>query len=134
MGHAVQSTDAMTGEELVRRADLAMYESKRRQNPAAVAFGEVVDKAGHDARTVERALREALQRPASSGSPTSPSSRPGAPAPAGEALARWTSPELGSVPPTASSRWPSRAGLIGELGRRILHLVCDDLAAHPSCG
>jgi diguanylate cyclase (GGDEF)-like protein len=132
MGHAVQAADGMTGEELVRRADLAMYEAKRRQNPAAVAFGEVVDKAGHDARTVERALREALHRPGELWMAYQPVVvAEGRQLLRAEALARWTSPELGPVPPDSFIAVAERAGLIGELGRCILQLVCDDLAAHP---
>jgi EAL domain-containing protein (putative c-di-GMP-specific phosphodiesterase class I) len=48
-----------------------------------------------------------------------------------EALARWTSAELGPVPPDRFIAVAEQAGLIVELGRRLLQLVCQDLALHP---
>jgi EAL domain-containing protein (putative c-di-GMP-specific phosphodiesterase class I) len=48
-----------------------------------------------------------------------------------EALARWTSPEFGSVPPDRFIAVAERAGLIAELGRRILRRICDDLKDYP---
>jgi EAL domain-containing protein (putative c-di-GMP-specific phosphodiesterase class I) len=92
----------------------------------------VLDRAGCDARTVERALREALHRPGELWMAYQPVvAAQGRQLLRAEALARWTSPELGPVPPDSFIAVAERAGLIGELGRRIVHLVCDDLAAHP---
>ena len=34
---------------------------------------------------------------------------------AAESLARWEHPELGTLPPACSSRWPSKLGLMREL-------------------
>ena len=48
-----------------------------------------------------------------------------------EALARWTSPDLGMVPPGRFIAVAEQAGLIVELGWQLLHLICDDLAAFP---
>lgn len=49
MGFAVQTADLVHGDDLVRQADLAMYEAKRRRS-GAVAFNEMVDQPGRDAR------------------------------------------------------------------------------------
>lgn len=132
MGHAAQGDDALTGEELVRQADLAMYEAKRRAG-GPVAFGQIMDAAGRDARAVERHLREAIGRPGELWIAYQPIlTASGCALTRVEALARWTSPELGAVPPDSFVAVAERAGLIVELGRRLLHLVCDDLAAHPA--
>jgi EAL domain-containing protein (putative c-di-GMP-specific phosphodiesterase class I) len=48
-----------------------------------------------------------------------------------EALARWTSPLLGSVPPTVFISLAERTGLMGALGRVLLRQVCADLARCP---
>jgi diguanylate cyclase (GGDEF)-like protein len=133
MGHAVQSSDAMSAGDLVRQADLAMYEAKRRRSRDPVAFGDMIEQASHDARAIERALRGALDRPGElwiAYQPLVPAA--GGPLARAEALARWTSPELGPVPPDRFIAVAERAGLIVELGRRLLRLVCDDLATYPS--
>jgi diguanylate cyclase (GGDEF)-like protein len=133
MGHAVQSSDRMAGGDLVRQADLAMYEAKRRRSRDPVAFGEMIEQASHDAQAIERALRDALSRPGELWVAYQPlvSAERRALARA-EALARWTSPELGAVPPDRFIAVAERAGLIVELGRRLLGLVCSDLVAYPS--
>ncbi len=134
IGYAVQTTDWTRGEDLVRQADLAMYEAKRHKG-GAVAFGEMIDQADRDARLIERALRAALAAPAGGGGfhvayqpIVAVGSRHLVRA---EALARWTSAELGPVPPDRFIAVAEQAGLMVELGQRILQLICDDLVAWP---
>ena len=132
IGYAVQASDDMEGEDLVRQADLAMYEAKRQGGRVPVAFEDMIQTGGNDARAVERALREALHRPGELWMAYQPMvAAEGRALSRVEALARWTSPELGPVPPDVFIAVAERAGLIIELGRRLLHLVCDDLVAHP---
>jgi diguanylate cyclase (GGDEF)-like protein len=54
MGYAVQTEDLVHGDDLVRQADLAMYEAKRHRS-GPVAFGAMVDKPGREARDAHRA-------------------------------------------------------------------------------
>lgn len=135
VGYAVQATELASGEDVVRQADLAMYEAKRHK-AGPVAFGSMIDQADCEARTLERALREALARPAEQGSEFWVAYQPIVDVRTGclaraEALARWTSPTLGVVPPGRFIAVAERSGLMVELGRRVLRRLCDDLASHP---
>lgn len=122
----------MDGAELLRRADLAMYEGKRRGTRGPVAFDAVIEKAGEDAGALEAALRAALAREGELWIAYQPIvAAEGRTFARAEALARWTSPELGPVPPDRFIALAERSGLITELGRKLLHLVCDDLARQP---
>jgi diguanylate cyclase (GGDEF)-like protein len=54
MGFAVQTADLVHGDDLVRQADLAMYEAKR-QRSGPVAFGDMVDTPAREAREAHKA-------------------------------------------------------------------------------
>ncbi|TNC51628.1 bifunctional diguanylate cyclase/phosphodiesterase [Rubellimicrobium rubrum] len=130
-GYAVQFEDDMPGEDLVRQADLAMYEAKRNPERGLVAFSAVIAQATQDARTIEQGLRQALLRGGEISIVYQPIvGRDGRLARA-EALARWTSPTLGVLPPDRFIAVAEQAGLIVELGRHLFGLICDDLEAHP---
>ncbi len=51
-----------------------------------------------------------------------------------EALLRWCSPRLGEVSPSEFIPVAERAGLIAELGHRVLHSACADAAAWRRAG
>ncbi len=131
MGYAVQTSADMSGDDLVRQADLAMYEAKRQRDGEPVAFGALIEEAATEARMIEMGLRSAL----ASGGELSVVYQPIVGGDGrlvrAEALARWTSPDLGSVPPDRFIAVAERAGLIVEVGRRLLHLICDDLMQYP---
>lgn len=131
MGYAVQSEDAMSGEDLVRQADLAMYEAKRQKSGEAVGFSAVIEDATRDASAVEQALRLSLDRLGELSVAYQPIVGVDGRMARAEALARWTSPELGVVPPDRFIAVAERAGLIVVLGRKLLDIICDDLLAHP---
>lgn len=130
IGYAVQVTDKLPGLELVRRADVAMYEAKRRQG-GPVPFSPALDHAARYDRSVERALRDALGSSGQISVVYQPIVSLDGHLKRAEALARWTSPSLGAVPPSHFIAVAERVGLIHELGRTLIIQVCDDLAAHP---
>ena len=131
MGYAVQSTDCMTGDDLVRQADLAIYEAKRHKGGPAVKFSSMLEEAAQDASVTERGLRRALQLPGELSMAYQPIVDMDGRMIRAEALARWTSPELGAVAPDRFIAVAERAGLIVELEGKLLQLVCEDMAAHP---
>ncbi|MBP1805846.1 putative bifunctional diguanylate cyclase/phosphodiesterase [Rubellimicrobium aerolatum] len=131
VGYAVQGKAGSTAEDLVRHADLAMYEAKRHRDRGPVAFGDMIETADREARIMERALREALDRPGELSLVYQPirDPRTGRLAKA-EALARWTSPQLGPVRPDRFIAVAEQSGLIVDLGWRLFLLLCDDLERH----
>ncbi len=132
MGSAIQLDDDITGDELVRQADLAMYEAKRQRERQPVAFSRLLEAAARDAADIEHGLRKALERPDELSIVYQPIIDMKGRMVRAEALARWTSPELGVVPPDRFIVVAERAGLIVELGHKLIELICRDLVSHPS--
>ncbi|NAZ38153.1 bifunctional diguanylate cyclase/phosphodiesterase [Rubellimicrobium sp. CFH 75288] len=132
IGYAVQDADGMSGPDLVRQADLAMYEGKRLRAHTAVPFRAVLERASRDAHLLERALRAALAaRPGEIGIAWQPITTPDGTLRRAEALARWTSAEHGPVAPARFIPVAEKAGLVLDLGALLLARICEDLAAHP---
>ena len=131
VGYAVQSMDTMTSDTLVRQADLAMYEAKLHKGSGAVAFSAMLEEAAQGALVIEQGLRIALtEHPGEFSIAYQPIVDMNGRMIRAEALARWTSPALGIVPPDSFIAVAERAGLIVELGRKLFELVCDDLAVY----
>ncbi|WP_063886910.1 putative bifunctional diguanylate cyclase/phosphodiesterase [Rhodococcus sp. LB1] len=121
------SEPTCTVDELIRRADLAMYRAKR-AGPGSYA---VYDRAGdaYDANRVVRLstdLRVALENPHGQLTllyqPIVDLHRGGIVAV--EALARWTHPALGVIDPTEFVAVAERTGLIDALFQWVLRTAC----------
>ncbi len=132
IGYAVQDADDMSGCALMRQADLAMYEGKRRKQRAPVAFSTMMEDASHNLRLLERALRTALStRPEEISVAYQPIVTADGRFCHAEALARWSSPGHGEVPPGRFVAVAEKAGLVMDLGRVVMNQVLGDLCAHP---
>ena len=132
MGYAIQADDEMRGDDLVRQADLAMYEAKRQKGPTGpVAYSAVIEQASRDAAVIEQGLRRALEREDELSIAYQPLVDANGRMERAEALARWNSAELGNVPPDRFIAVAEQAGLIVPLGRHLLRLICDDLVRYP---
>lgn len=116
-------------ETVLRNADLAMYQAKRRGGGVAVPYEPEL----HEAVVTRFRTQEALQRAVATGG-IEVALQPivdlvttdvvGL-----EALARWTDPVLGQVSPALFIPLAEQSGLIRDLGRQMLHRACADLAA-----
>lgn len=128
-GLAFEDRRGMEQEELLRRADRAMYSAKQRETPEVVRYDKRMESEDIDHKRIERELRRAL----STGEGLQMHYQPIVPASLGaapiryEALARWTSPELGVVAPDRFIKVAEASGLIMPLGWRLLDLVCADM-------
>lgn len=119
----------MDHDELLRRADRAMYSAKLRETLEVVRYDKRMETEDIDHKRVERELRRALG--AGEGFaihyqpivPVTPGARPVR----YEALARWTSPELGPVAPDRFIKVAEASGLIMPLGWLLLDLICADM-------
>jgi len=117
-----------TPDDIMKRADLAMYQSKDAGRGTVRQFDPAMRAAVQSRVTLEAELREALDR-----DEIVPWYQPQVDA-AGrligvEALARWPHPEQGAISPAQFIPVAEETGLILPLGDRILELVCRDVAA-----
>ena len=128
-GLAFEDRRGMEQEELLRRADRAMYSAKLRETLEVVRYDKRMESEDLDHKRIERELRRALAE----GEGLEIHYQPIVPASLGaapiryEALARWTSPELGAVAPDRFIKVAEASGLIMPLGWRLLDLVCADM-------
>lgn len=132
VGIAVAPDNGSTPEELLRRADMALYRAKAEGRSLVRFFEPDMDK--HMARRVlvERELREAIAANA-----VAVHYQPLIDIEARriigfEALARWHSPSLGAISPLEFITVAEECGLIVELGERLLRNACRDAAQWPS--
>ncbi len=123
-----------TPEEVMKRADLAMYQAKNAGRSAVRIFDPVMREAVHARVALQTALHEGLANglivPWYQPQVDSHGRLIGA-----EALARWRDPERGHISPAEFVAAAEDSGLIWPLGEAILDRVCTALArwaAHPA--
>jgi diguanylate cyclase (GGDEF)-like protein len=121
----------ISGEQLIRRADWALRRATTAGSPPVCSFEPDMEKQIKRRGRIERELREAV------GAATVTLDyqqlvRIDSGAICGfEALARWTSPTLGSVPAAEFIAVAEQSGLIGELSDHLLRLAGAQAAAWP---
>ena len=133
IGTAPLGSDVSDGYELLRRADMALYEAKERGRGRVVNFSAILDKERQERSEMEEKLRGAIER-----KEVRPVFQPLVDARTGslrgvEALARWT-PETGPVSPEVFISVAEKAGLIDELGRHILEMSVETASSWDSIG
>ena len=111
-----------SGTELLRDADHAMYEGKRRGG-GRVHFHAGGENGKRNEIAIEAALRHAIPGELVAHYQPKVQLRDGAPVGA-EALVRWRHPEKGLVSPGVFIPVAERSGLIVPIGRWMLHEAC----------
>ncbi|NDP59865.1 MAG: EAL domain-containing protein [Oxalobacteraceae bacterium] len=127
IGITLFSTAADSIDELLRRADLAMYQAKSAGRNTMRFFDPDMQAAVSARIVLETELRSALRlgqfllhyqpQVDAAGQPTG-----------AEALVRWNHPQRGMVPPFAFIPLAEETGLIIELGSWVLETACRELA------
>jgi len=128
MGVSVYPRDGSAAPELLRSADIALYQAKERGRANYQFFANEMNTKVLERMQLEQALRVALAE----GQLTvhyQPLVDLRNERIAGlEALARWRHPQFGDVPPAQFIPVAEDAGLIVELGDVVLRTVCSQLA------
>jgi diguanylate cyclase (GGDEF)-like protein len=131
VGIALAPGDGADPDDLLKKADMALYRAKADGRGTFRSFEPGMDAKLHARRLLELDLRKAL---ASGGFELHYQPlvdlRTGAIA-AFEALLRWPHPSRGMVPPAEFVPLAEEVGLIVPLGEWVLHRACEDAAGWP---
>ena len=125
-GISIGSAEMESGrhaDELIRRADVAMYAAKAAGKNIWCAYQRAMDDEYDERRRLENDLRLAIDR-GDIRVEFQPVVDAGGHVVGAEALARWTHPRHGPIPPDIFIRVAERCGLISDLGRSVLLTAC----------
>ncbi len=131
IGIAHNFDGAISDHELLRRADLALYEAKARGRNCFVTFQPAMDASLQNRRRLEDALARAIAekrievvyQPIIDGKSGKMV--------AVESLARWHDAVLGNISPAEFVPVAEEVGLVQDLGRLVLQRACMDAARWP---
>ena len=131
IGLALVPDDGTNAEEILRKADIALYRAKVNKQSAARFFEEEMDRHSRERESLERDLAAAIET-----GTVCPWYQPIVDLKtqqviAFEALARWTHPTLGDIPPDRFIPIAEDCGLIQQLSDYLLRRACVDALAWP---
>jgi diguanylate cyclase (GGDEF)-like protein len=132
VGYALSGDPGIDAAEIIRRADLAMYQAKNAAEREPVAYHNSMETGALEKKRIERGLRRAIEQgelkvyyqPVLRASDLTVVGL--------EALMRWTSPEFGPVSPVVFIPVAEETGLIHDVGRFVVSRACQDLHRWPT--
>ena len=131
VGYAVSDGDDVTPAELLRRADLAMYQAKNAAERDAVPYHSGLETGALHRKRLGIALRSAIEgnelsvvyQPIVRASDLAVVSL--------EALVRWDSKEFGRVSPAEFIPVAEETGAIHDIGKFVFQRACQDMVDWP---
>src|SRR5262249_43792036 len=128
IGIAMFPRDGDDPDQLMRHADLALYQAKSSGRGTSHFYSESLNDSIRRRHEIEHGLRRAIDRcglrvlyqPVFSASDLT--------VVGAEALLRWSDPELGTVPPAEFIAVAEQSGLIIRLGSAVLRTAAEQLA------
>ena len=131
VGYALGLRDGDTGDELMRRAELAVGKAKEEADGVAIAFAPDMDAEVTYRLMLETALRAAVADEAIEVVYQPLMDASGKRVLAVEALARWTDPDFGAISPDIFIPLAEETGLIQAIGGLVLRRAVTDCKAWP---
>lgn len=131
VGYAISPADGRTGDDLLRRAELAVERAKDQSGKIAVAFAPEMDAEVTYRHMLEIALRSAVADGAIDVFYQPLMDASGSIVVGVEALARWTDPTFGAISPEIFIPLAEETGLIQNLGKLVLRRAVEDGKAWP---
>jgi diguanylate cyclase (GGDEF)-like protein len=132
VGLAVAPRDGTAGEELVRRADLALRSAQRRGGGMVVGFAAGMEAEFEEQRFIKRELGRALAARDFEVHYQPIVTAEGNAIVGLEALLRWHHPTRGAIPPARFIPIAEQAGMMDQLGEFVLRRALCDAARWPS--
>jgi diguanylate cyclase (GGDEF)-like protein/PAS domain S-box-containing protein len=134
VGIAVHVSGTSGSEEMIRRADIAMYAAKDAGRGRYEVFHPDMTQTLGELVGLEHELRVAIER-----SELTVHYQPEIAVATGviagvEALVRWLSPSLGQIPPSTFVPVAEQSGLIGAIGEFVIGDSCTQTAAWEAAG
>jgi len=126
IGISVFPEDATDAEELIQQADSAMFVGKREGRNRVVAFTPEIGSEVHERLTLEHLLRGAVARNEITLHYQPEFELAGLRLTRFEALARWTHPTLGQIPPLKFIPIAEESGMIAALGAYLMEQACTE--------
>ncbi|MFT4099049.1 MAG: EAL domain-containing protein [Rhodoblastus sp.] len=131
IGIALAEESGQSADDLLKMADIALYEVKKGGRGAFRLFEPRMDERFREKIDLERDLRLAIAKGELEIHYQPILALNGARVVACEALARWLHPTRGSISPTVFIAIAEEAGLIGALGEWVLRRACAQAATWP---
>lgn len=128
MGVCVYPEDGDSVADLIKKADIAMYEAKRKGKNRIVKYSESLGSSSNKRLDMEKNMRDATSDNCSEFSvyfqPIIDIQKTGTPCTGAEALVRWNSAALGFIPPADFIPLAEYLGLITPIGNYVLREAC----------
>jgi diguanylate cyclase (GGDEF)-like protein len=127
IGVSLFGFEPLSGDEVLKRADVAMYQAKGAGRNTVRFFDPAMQSAVEARSALESDLRQGLAHQAFA-LHYQPQIGAGGKVIGAEALLRWTHPQRGAVSPAEFIPVAEQSGLIVDIGEWVLHSACVQLA------